>query len=63
MFAVKVCHFCGKRSIDFSNIQNFYFHVKSHHCDKTISCEICDKQFSKKSNLNKLMTIHTRIIY
>ena len=49
MSAVKVCHFCGKRSIDFSNIQNFFFHVKSHQSVPT-NCCICDKTYK----LNKL---------
>ena len=51
MSAVKVCHFYGKRSIDFSNVQNFYFHVKSHQ-NIPNNCCICDKTYKSKSALN-----------
>ena len=59
MSAVKVCHFCRKRSIDFSNIQNFYFHVKSHE-NIPNNCCICDKMYKSKSALNDhKRTVHS----
>ena len=63
MSAVKVCHFCGKRSIDFSNVQNFFFHVKSHQSVPT-NCCICDKTFKSKSALNDhKRTVHSEKVF
>ena len=63
MSAVKVCHFCGKRSIDFSNVQNFFFHVKSHQSVPT-NCCICDKTFKSKSALNgHKRTVHSEKVF
>ena len=58
MSADKVCHFCAKRSIDFTDIKKFYFHVRSHQSVPN-NCCICDKTYKSKAALNE----HTRTVH
>ena len=58
MSDVKVCQFCAKRSSDFSQMPNFYIHVKSHESMPS-NCSICDKTYKSTVALNKHKNVHS----